>query len=258
MVEVPNWQITGDWFDNCSCAVVCPCTFAQAPDNGVCESVLLWHIRRGHYGDINLDDLSFVRVGRWEGDLWAGKANGTAGIFIDERADERQAEVLPRIFGGQVGGFPAVVAALFAEGRQVRGVERARITFDIAQDRSHWGTEIAGKVKAWAKALTGPTSVPGKYPQLINPPGSETGPGQIVTWGSRRAVPSMLSDSSFNGRRIRASTFRLTGPVHDCPFSYSLKPPAASGPIALRILSVREIEAQREAFEPAFGHFEMW
>ena len=103
-------------------------------------------------------------MGRWEGDLWAGKANGTAGIFIDERADERQAEVLPRIFGGQVGGFPAVVAALFAEGRQVRGVERARITFDIAPDRSHWGTEIAGKVKAWAKALTGPTSVPGKYP----------------------------------------------------------------------------------------------
>ena len=38
MIEVPNWQITGDWFDNCSCAVACPCTFAQAPDNGVCRS----------------------------------------------------------------------------------------------------------------------------------------------------------------------------------------------------------------------------
>jgi len=146
MLEVPNRQITGDWFDNCSCAVACPCTFAQAPDNGVCESVLFWHIRRGHYGDINLDDLSFVRVGRWEGDLWAGKAKGTAGIFIDERADERQAEVLPRIIGGHVGGFPATVAALIAEGRQVRGVERARITFEIVWDRSHWGTEIAGKV----------------------------------------------------------------------------------------------------------------
>ena len=174
MIAVPNWQITGDWFDNCSCAVACPCTFAQTPDNGVCELVLFWHIRRGHYGDINLDDLSFVRVGRWEGDLWAGKAKGTAGIFIDERADERQAEVLPRIFGGHVGGFPALVAALFAEGRQVRGVERARITFEIAPDRSHWGTEIAGKVKTWAKALTGPTSVPDKYPQLMNAPGSHT------------------------------------------------------------------------------------
>jgi hypothetical protein len=39
MTEIPNWHITGDWFDNCSCAVTCPCTFAQAPDNGFCESV---------------------------------------------------------------------------------------------------------------------------------------------------------------------------------------------------------------------------
>ena len=38
--EVLNWHITGEWFDNCSCAVACPCTFAQAPDNGFCESVL--------------------------------------------------------------------------------------------------------------------------------------------------------------------------------------------------------------------------
>ena len=80
-------------------------------------------------------------------------------------------------------GSSRPVAALFTEGRQVRGIERARITFEIAPDRSGWGTEIAGKVKAWAKALTGPTSLPGKYPQLMNAPGSETGPGQLVTWG---------------------------------------------------------------------------
>ncbi len=183
MTEIPAWHITGDWFDNCSCAVACPCTFAQAPDNGICKSVLFWHIRKGHYGDVDLDGLSFVRVGRWEGDLWAGKVEGIAGIFIDERADARQAEVLPRIFAGEVGGFPARVAGLFAEGRQIRGVERARISFELAPDRGHWGTEIAGKVRAWAKALTGPTSLPGQYPQLFNPPGSETGPGQIVTWG---------------------------------------------------------------------------
>ena len=61
MSVIPNWQITADWFDNCSRAVACPCTFAQTPDNGVCESVLFWHIRRGHFGDIRLDDLSFAR-----------------------------------------------------------------------------------------------------------------------------------------------------------------------------------------------------
>jgi hypothetical protein len=150
MAEIPNLHIIGDWFDNCSCAVACPCTFAQAPDNGYCESVLFWHIRQGHYGDITLDDLSFLRIGRWEGDLWAGRAKGAAGLFVDERADERQVEVIPRIIGGQVGGFPVRWGSFFPEGRKLLGVERARITFQIAPDLSHWGAEITGKVKAWA------------------------------------------------------------------------------------------------------------
>jgi hypothetical protein len=51
MSDIPSWHIVGDWFDNCSCAVPCPCTFAQALDNGFCESVLFWHVNEGHYGD---------------------------------------------------------------------------------------------------------------------------------------------------------------------------------------------------------------
>ena len=82
MSDIPGWHIVGDWFDNCSCAVACPCTFAQAPDNGFCESVLFWHVREGHYGDVKLDNLSFVRVGRWEGDLWARQASGVAGLTL--------------------------------------------------------------------------------------------------------------------------------------------------------------------------------
>ena len=184
MDDIPSWHIVGDWFDNCSCAVPCPCTFAQAPDNGFCESVLFWHVREGHYGDVKLDNLSFVRVGRWEGDLWARKATGVAGLYIDDHADDRQMEALPAIIGGRAGGFPGWVNECFAGGRQSRGIERAKITYEIAPDLGHWGVEIVGRVKAWAKAIIGPTSPPGKYPQLMNAPGSETGPGpQLVTWG---------------------------------------------------------------------------
>ena len=184
MNQTTGWKIMGDWFDNCSCAVACPCTFAQPPDNGVCDFVLFWHIDHGHYGEVVLDDLSFVRLGRWEGDMWAGRAKSASGVFIDERADEHQAEALQLILGGRVGGWPERWGALFTEGREIRGVERARITFEITPDYAHWGTEIAGKVKAWAKVITGPTSLPGKYPQLMNAPGCEMGPGsQLVTWG---------------------------------------------------------------------------
>ena len=184
MSDMPNWHIAGDWFDNCSCAVACPCTFAQAPDNGFCESVLFWLIKQGHYGDVVLDDLTLVRVGRWDGDLWAGQVTGQFGIFIDDRADDAQAEALPAIFGGRAGGFPAMVNELFADGRRIVGVERAKITFEITPNQSRWGVDIAGKIKAWAEGLTGPTSNLGEYPRMANAPGSETGPGpQLVTWG---------------------------------------------------------------------------
>ena len=214
MSDIPGWHIVGDWFDNCSCAVACPCTFAQAPDNGFCESVLFWHVREGHYGDIKLDNLSFVRVGRWEGDLWARNASGVAGLYIDEHADDRQMEALPAIIGGRAGGFPGWVNECFAGGRQTRGVERAKITFEIAPDQAHWGVEIAGKVKAWAKALFGPTSAPGKYPRLMNAPGSETGPGpQLVTWGKRQSSRSMRLASSSNTPRTQPNTSRSIGRV---------------------------------------------
>lgn len=183
MSGIPNWQIAGEWFDNCSCAVACPCTFGQAPDNGYCDCVLFWHIDKGNYGDVSLDDLCFVRVGRWEGDLWAGMVEGEFGIFIDERADDAQADALATIFGGRAGGFPGEVNALFTGGRKVIGIERARIDYEITPNQSRWGVNIAGKVKAWAAALTGPTSNPGDYPRLTGAPGSETGPGQVVTWG---------------------------------------------------------------------------
>ena len=53
----------------------------------------------------------------------------------------------------------------------------AKITFEIAPNQAHWGVQIAVKVKAWAKALFGPTSSPGKYPRLMYAPDSDTGPG---------------------------------------------------------------------------------
>ena len=84
--------------------------------------------------------------------------------------------MLPAIIGGRAGGFPGWVNERFAGGGQSRGIERANIIHEIGPDLGHWSVEIVGKVKAWAKAIIRPTSPPGKYPQLINAPGSETGP----------------------------------------------------------------------------------
>jgi hypothetical protein len=181
VADVPDWQLEGDWFDVCKCTIPCPCTFAQAPSEGDCEGILAWHIERGSYGDVRLDDLNVVALGYFEGNLWAGETKATMGIYIDERADERQCEALQMVFGGQAGGWPGEFANVIGE---VRGIEYAPITFEIADDLAYWAAEVPGKASARAEALTGPTTPPGQRVQVHNPPGAEVGPGQVATWGT--------------------------------------------------------------------------
>lgn len=183
MSETLKWHIAGDWFDNCSCAIACPCTFGQAPDNNVCNFVLFWHIREGRFEETVLDDLSILRIGVFEGNIWEFNAKGRSGVIIDERADDAQADALMQIFNGQSGGWPEVMASFFSKGRESLGIEMARIDFEIASNQSKWGVDVPGKVKAWAEALRGPTSTADEPPRMSSPPGSETGPDQIVTWG---------------------------------------------------------------------------
>src|SRR5436190_738560 len=122
MNNVPEWRTAGDWFDICSCNIPCPCEFAQPPTNNACQGMLVWHIREGRFGDIRLDGFNLLALGAFEGNLWAG-AKAKMGLFIDERADERQRQALQTIFGGQAGGWPAgfdMSPALFGTGKSAR------------------------------------------------------------------------------------------------------------------------------------------
>ena len=193
MANIPQWQAAGDWFDVCSCDIPCPCEFAQPPTRNQCQGVLAYHVREGHFGEIPLDDLSVVALGAFEGNVWAG-AKVTLGMFIDDRADERQQGALQTIFAGQAGGWPAAFAELIGDFR----------------------AEVRGKVVANAEALSGPTTPPGARVQLLNPPGSEVGPGQIATWGVATAdrvdAPEFGMSFEWDGRSSKHIPFDWNGP----------------------------------------------
>ena len=211
MTQVHEWHVTGDWFDVCSCSVPCPCEFAQPPTNNHCEGVLVWHIREGHYGDVRLDGLNVLALGAFDGNIWAG-AKAAMAIFLDERADERQRQALQSIFGGQVGGWPAGFAELIGD---LRGVEFAPIRVEVSDDLAYWRAEIPGKVTATAEALSGPTTPRGQRVQLMNPPGSEVGPGQVATWGSGDVMePAEVFGfrTNFTGRSSKHIPFDWSGP----------------------------------------------
>jgi hypothetical protein len=211
MTQIPQWHATGDWFDVCSCDIPCPCEFAQAPTNNYCEGVLAWHIREGRYGDVVLDGLNVLAIGAFEGNIWGGETKADMGIYFDERADARQREALQTIFGGQGGGWPAGFADLVGN---LRGTEYAAITFELADDLAHWRAEVPGRVVAAAEALTGPTTPPGQRVQLLNPPGSEVGPGGVATWGrgTSAEVEAFGFAFEFVGSSSKHIPFAWSGP----------------------------------------------
>ena len=108
MAGQTKWHLSGDYFENCNCDVVCPCLVSPAapltarPSQGVCNLALVFHVDKGSYGAVSLDGLNVAVVTHIPGPMADG--NWTLGAYIDERADDQQTAALGAIFGGAEGG----------------------------------------------------------------------------------------------------------------------------------------------------------
>ena len=212
-MDIPSWNLTGDWFDVCKCNIPCPCLFAQTPSYGDCEGVMAYHIRKGQYGETSLDGLNVLILTYFKGNIWAGETKMDIALFFDERTDEEQRKSLDMIFTGKAGGFMGKIANFIGE---VRGLEYAPIKFEVVEDLAYWSAEIPGKVFAKGEALTGPMTPPGKRVQTINGPGSEVGPGTVATWGTAVTdevnVPYFRYEWKRSGRSSKHISFNWSGP----------------------------------------------
>ncbi len=152
-----KWQITGDYFENCSCSVVCPCFFSpnapltSRPTAGACEVAFGFQIDRGNYEGVSLDGLAVGMIARSPGPMAEG--NWSAAVYLDERADQRQQQALQTIFTGAAGGPMAILAPLIS---QVLGVKTVPITYH--KDGRNRALEIPGVAKLAVHAA--PSVVP--------------------------------------------------------------------------------------------------
>src|SRR5271155_4847892 len=94
MATQKKWQLSGDYFENCNCDVVCPCLVSPAapltaqPTQGACDVALIFHISSGSYGEVSLDGLNVALIAHTPGPMANG--NWTLGAYIDERANDEQ------------------------------------------------------------------------------------------------------------------------------------------------------------------------
>lgn len=216
--QVPDWRITGDWFDLCNCAIGCPCVFGSNPTLGFCEGVLTWVIRTGSFGDVTLDEFGVVLVMHWEGNVF--DKNREFGFLIDDRADERQRDALARIFTGKAGGVFAAWADLT---KSLDGV--AFVPMTVSQDAETWRVHVPGLVDG----LGGPYRkymVPeGDTCRIYNAPRPEVTPGFITLGQAKRNVVTGAFGRNFDwsDRASKHIAFDLRGPK-----SFSWRKPLAT------------------------------
>jgi hypothetical protein len=133
MAAQTKWRLSGDYFENCNCDVVCPCLVSTAapltarPTQGVCDVALAFHIDTGTYGDVSLDGLNVAVIAHTPGPMAEG--NWTLAAYVDERADDKQTAAIGAIFGGGEGGPMAAFAPLVSNHL---GVKKAPIKYAIS------------------------------------------------------------------------------------------------------------------------------
>ncbi|MGH8057555.1 MAG: DUF1326 domain-containing protein [Candidatus Entotheonellia bacterium] len=120
-----SWQVSGDYFETCSCDYVCPClptNLAGRPSQGHCNFAFVFHIDQGQYGDTALNGLNFAVLGHSPGVMASG--NWSVGVILDERGNPAQQQALTAIASGQAGGPMAPLGPLIGTflGTQARPI----------------------------------------------------------------------------------------------------------------------------------------
>jgi len=94
-----TWMIKGREFTNCNCNYGCPCQFNAPSTHGKCEALATFIIEEGYFNDISLDDLPFVQLAQWPGEVADG--DGQEQVIVDERASLEQREAIRKIAHGE-------------------------------------------------------------------------------------------------------------------------------------------------------------
>src|SRR5262249_40023036 len=127
-MSIPSWQISGQYYENCSCDFICLCIpsgMAITPTKGTCTVAMAFQIDRGTYGNVPLDNLGFIVVARTPEAM--GKGNWQVGIVVEDRANAEQRDAIGAIASGAAGGPMAALSGLVGT---FLGMQPASIQFD--------------------------------------------------------------------------------------------------------------------------------
>ena len=135
------WNLSGTYFETCSCEVVCPCTasLALGADYDRCRVTLVFNVVDGTVEGVDVSGLKVAAIADTPKVMTDG--NWRLGVFIDSAASDEQAAKLGAVFGGQIGGPMEALGPLVGENL---GVERASI--DVSEDGLRHSVKIGDSI----------------------------------------------------------------------------------------------------------------
>ena len=111
-----NWHITATVAESCSCKIACPCNFGGDPNVNPCEGNRLIAIKSGHYGEVDLRDVSFIVTFQMRG--WSK-------IYVSDKVSDRQKDAVEALLPIAFAGFH----------RGMLSFTKAPITMEITDTR---------------------------------------------------------------------------------------------------------------------------
>ena len=127
-----TYTLEGQLLEVCSCGTLCPCWVGEDPDGGTCDTIIAWHVERGHIKGIDVAGLTLVTIAQIPGNILQG--NWRAVLYLDGNGTQEQRDAMLEFFSGKLGGAVADLAALIGE---ILDVRVAPIEYNLQEGRGH-------------------------------------------------------------------------------------------------------------------------
>jgi hypothetical protein len=166
-----SWNLTGSYFETCSCDVVCPCTaslsFGATLD--YCRVTLVFNVKSGEVDGTDVSGLTVAAI--CDTPKVMSEGNWRLGVVIDESASDEQAEKLGAVFSGALGGPMEALGPLIGENL---GVERMPI--DVHEDGLKHSIRIGDEIDFEIEDIVpfgSESGEPAKLTGIFHPAGPE-------------------------------------------------------------------------------------
>ncbi|HMD35918.1 MAG TPA: DUF1326 domain-containing protein [Vicinamibacterales bacterium] len=114
-----TWHITATVAESCSCTVSCPCNFGGEPNRNPCEGNRLIAIKSGHYGDVDLANVSF---------LVTFQMRSWSKIYLSDTVTDRQKDAVEALLPIAFAGFHRGMLS-FTKAPITMNITDKRVTF---------------------------------------------------------------------------------------------------------------------------------